>query len=187
MSGQGFCAYSTRGTGILPSTTCASRRAPRRRTYPRSRLLTPPPMRPPRDRQGPVPASREGRGKPALRGAGPGKRSRPPAPQGQGPLGGTWKGRRMAWIAGEAGQGSLRRTRENWYIGTGKRAPLHNGYTRPGLGNPCHILVVPSSVKTWGLATGRESVRTTSRWPVATERNQIILACASLSAFLGLS
>ena len=105
MSSQGFCTYSTRGTGILPSTTCPSRRAPRRRTYPRSRPLTRPPMRPPRDRQGPAPSSREGRGKPAFKDAGPGKRARPPVPQGRGPLGGTWKGRRVAWIAGEAGQG----------------------------------------------------------------------------------
>ena len=178
MSGQGFCAYSTRGTGILPSTTCPFRRAPRRRTYPRSRLLSPPPMHPPRDRRGPAPASREARGKPALRGAGPGKCSCPSVPQGQGPIKGTWKGRRMAWIAGEAGQGSLRRTRENCYIGTGKRAPLHNGYTRPGLGDPCHILVAPSSVKMRGLATGLDGVRTTSRWPVATKRDRIILACA---------
>ena len=49
-------------------------------------------MRPPRDRQGQAPSSREGRGKPALKDDGPGKRSRPPAPQGQGPLGEPGKG-----------------------------------------------------------------------------------------------
>ena len=171
VSRRASCASPTRVTGTLSSTTCPARRVPSRATYPRFRLVLPPP-------RADLATGRGRRPRPARdvqnrRGRAPGPESAPvPQP----------RNTRAPWRA--LGKGAVRRgrlvktarvrceAREKTATSAPVSEPRATLVPRaPDWATLATSPVAPLNVKRWALATGCEIAPTRSRWPGKRDRS----------------